>query len=264
MQEKLIFLHIPKNGGRTLHSILDRFYPIEKTFTIRVIDNHRLNRKEFIEMEQTKRDAIILLKGHMSFGMHKLMTGDAKYITFIRNPQQRIISYYYYVLMRKKHRLHAQVKSENMSLLDFTKTIKQGDLHNAQIRRISGIQDKPSLMLEKAMENIDQNFSFVGLTEKFDESLVLLQRLYNWPLPYYQIQNKTKNRPKTAEIDKATLDVIDGLNEGDHQLYRIIEKRINDQIIKSTGISADVTKLRIANRLYFNRLTNFWRNNFTS
>ncbi len=31
-RENLVFLHIPKNGGITLHSILERFYTREETF----------------------------------------------------------------------------------------------------------------------------------------------------------------------------------------------------------------------------------------
>ena len=48
--QNLIFLHIPKNGGNTLHAILDRIYKEETTFNIKVIDNTKLNIQEFKDL----------------------------------------------------------------------------------------------------------------------------------------------------------------------------------------------------------------------
>jgi len=54
-KENLVFMHIPKNGGMTLHSILERIYSPEETFSIRVIDNVKLNTEDLINLPLGER-----------------------------------------------------------------------------------------------------------------------------------------------------------------------------------------------------------------
>ena len=93
------------------------------------------------------------------------------------------------------------------------------DINNGQTRLISGIQDKEELMLEKALENIKQHFSFVGAIEKFNESLIILQKMYGWTLTNYKIKNKNDDRKKIEEIDRKTIDAIKYFNAADIALY---------------------------------------------
>lgn len=48
---------------------------------------------------------------------------------------------------------------------------------NLQIRHIAGAPD-----LEKAKEILKNQFFFVGLLERFDESMRILQKLFPYPL----------------------------------------------------------------------------------
>lgn len=114
-----------------------------------------------------------------------------------------------------------------MSFHDFVTKVEADDLHNGQVRLISGMADKGELMLEKALENIEKHFSFVGTLEQFDESLIILQKMYNWPFPYYSsISNKTKGRPKVADFDTRTIEAIKGLNREDILLYKEVTKQL--------------------------------------
>src|SRR5690606_14774752 len=99
-----------------------------------------------------------------------------------------------------------------MSLYDFVTQVESIDLNNCQVRWISGIDDREEFMLEKALENIDKHFSFVGITEKYNECLILLQKKYNWSTPYYMVKNKTKNRPDVESIDEKTIKAINHFN----------------------------------------------------
>ena len=100
---KLIFLHIPKAGGTTLHSVLERLYDGSNIFDIKV-RGHHLGVEEFTSLSQEQKDQIQLLKGHMPFGLHTHFTSsDVKYITLFRNPVERIISHYEYVWRKPNH-----------------------------------------------------------------------------------------------------------------------------------------------------------------
>lgn len=250
LDSKLIFMHIPKNGGTTLDSILDKIYQPEEVFNIKPIDNTRLNHDEFKNLPKEDRNRIKLLKGHLDFGMHEFMNKKASYITLLRKPEERIISFYYYVLNRPRHRLYKQVKNEKMSLYDFVTKINQGDVNNAQIRVISGIDGNEEEMLQKALENIENHFSFVGLVEKFNESMLLLEERHQLNIPYYKSLNKTSNRVSFNELDNKTKEAIIQLNKGDALLYNEIESKFNSEINAIKQLKLKQMKLLLYNNLY--------------
>jgi len=250
-KQNLVFLHLPKNGGNTLHGILNRLYPKEQTFSIKVVDNTKLNIPEFIALSEKERAQIKLLKGHMNFGLHKYLEGSSKYITFLRKPEDRIISFYHYAKSRPQHRLYNQITDNNWSLLDFVAASKEGDVHNAQIRWISGLQDASEQeMLEKAKQNIDQYFSFVGFQEQFDLSLIILSKLYGWGIPYYTYLNKGKHNSKAKLLDIKTQRLIASKNKGDLQLYAYAEKSFLEQKSKIKRLPFQLRKLEWCNKLY--------------
>jgi len=255
MTHPYIFMHIPKNGGTTFHSILNRIYRHENIFTISSINNKQTNEALLKAMPEQERHAYKIIKGHAVFGLHQYTAPNAKYLTYLRKPEDRIASFYYYVLRKPGNKLYGTIKDNNLSLYDFVTQVDSMDLNNCQIRWISGIDDKEELMLEKALENIDNYFDFVGITEKYNECLILLQHLFNWSSPYYLMQNKTKNRPKKDQIDAKTLEAINAYNHGDNQLYTIISERISTKIKNEPNLKRDLRKLQFYNRLYSNDIT---------
>ncbi len=250
MSDNIIFMHLPKCGGSTFHKILERIYLPEEVFTIEVVDHVKLNTDDFIALSQQKKDKIKVLKGHMIFGLHEQFRGSTDYITFMRDPIERIISYYYYVKRRPNHRLvEMGLFNDQTSLYDFVTNVQEGDIHNGQICMISGIKDTEDRMLEKARENIHNNFSFVGTVEKFNESLIILQNMYKWSTPYYSIANKTNSRPQQNSIDKKTLDAIIELNKGDITLYNEVSYRLNEMFKNERNNNTGLRKLMLLSKM---------------
>ena len=105
-----IFLHIPKAGGSTLYKIIGRNYNRNKIFHI-----HGAKIKEsilnFKNLNYEGLDSIKILTGHMGFGLHNHFQNESIYFTLLRNPVDRIISHYYYVLRKPNHYLY------NLSLI---------------------------------------------------------------------------------------------------------------------------------------------------
>ena len=246
----LIFLHIPKNGGTTFDTILDKNNSKENTFNIQPIDETQLNVQHFIDLPESQRKQINLLKGHMVYGLHPHLIGTTDYISFLRKPEDRIISYYYYVLAMPNHRLHERVKNEKMSLYDFVVNVDEFDIHNAQIGVISGINDKKEIMLKRALDNIENHFSFIGLVERFDESLILFKKTYQLKNLYYKSLNRTKKRIGVNEIDSKTRDAIAELNKEDNILYNTAEMKFNQEINNISTMKTELFKLKAYNSLF--------------
>jgi hypothetical protein len=232
----LIFLHIPKAGGSTLHRIIEKQYEPSTIFTI---PSFYSSKEEFRQAAEFQLKEIKVLKGHMFFGLPDVLPNPSTYITLLRDPVERIISHYYYVLRTPIHYLYKDVKAKNMSLKEYACSGLSVELDNGQTRLISGFnfrdhsQPASQEMLEVAKQNLKSQFAVVGSVENFNKTLMLLKKEFGWKMPFYVKQNTTKNRLLKERVSKETLDVIKKHNELDIELYRyakdIFEDLVNQQ-----------------------------------
>jgi hypothetical protein len=73
--------------------------------------------------------------------------------------------------------------------------------------------------LEKAKDNLQRYFSFVGLSDRFSDGLILLKHLFGWKFSSYSTYRKSRGRPKSASLDPAILAEIERRNQFDRELY---------------------------------------------
>lgn len=249
----LIFLHIPKAAGSTLHPILERHYSKRIYRTISLPEQL----EAFKRLPELERHRIRLLKGHMPFGMHEYLAGHSRYITLLRHPAERIVSHYYYVKRTPGHYLHHHLVS-GMGLAAFASAGLSGEMDNGQVRLLSGHdQDIPCGdctrdLLDTAKRNIEQHFAVVGLTERFDESLALMGISLGWNwTPFYLNRNVTKNKPVAKQIDPLALAAIQQANPLDFELYDWATMRFQDQLAQHrAAVDERISRLERANRWY--------------
>lgn len=248
----LIFLHIPKTGGRTLSIILRRRFKADEVWSVKADEPEYL--EEFIAAGD-KAEQLKLLNGHMAYGWHRYIKKPAKYITMLRNPVDRVVSHYYYVLGNKDHYLHDTVVDQDISLEQYVTSELTTELDNGQTRQLSGMTDIPfgecdSGMLDVALRNIEENFLLLGLTERFDESLLLLHRLMGWKgYPFYTRVNVSKNKPRELNLPGEILKEIKRRNNHDIKLYDLAVARLNE-MIGDYGIGSMVKRFELANNIY--------------
>jgi len=222
-----IFLHIPKSAGQTLFKILDREYKQSNIYTFQG-GRQRLAQSigEFEKLPMAQRNKYLLLRGHMKFGIHQMITRPFTYITIIREPVARILSHYHYVLRTPTHALHKQVLSSGMGLKEYVANGLSTELNNGQVRLIAGVgsdlpfgQGKDDL-LQEAIHNLETHFSVVGLTERFDDTILLMHQQLKWSkIPYYVKRNVTQSGAFHKRIDSEPIDVIRQYNALDVALY---------------------------------------------
>lgn len=239
-ESTVIFMHIPKAAGVTLHRIIERQYRPTAIFTIR---GKRVQESvdQFRRFSEAKRRKFRVIKGHMGFGLHNLLPQQSDYITMLRDPVDRIVSHYYYVLQSgPRHYLYNTVTAQRMSLEDYVRSGITPELNNGQTRLLSGIedigvisnfdqcsigfQDFPDGILDQAKNNLQQHFAVVGIANRFDESLLLFKKALGWRNISYTQKNTTRNRPHKEDIPKETISLIEKYNELDIELFDYARK----------------------------------------
>jgi Galactose-3-O-sulfotransferase len=206
----LVFVHINKTAGTTLRFILRSSYgarhcdvePWHGAWTDPPFSTADLKRVRKLYPR------LASIAGHRVSGYVDLEEPgtDFRYLTFLREPVALCASRFQYQLdYRKKQSL------------EFEAWIQKDWVRNAQTQRIGGTTDP-----RDAISVIHRKEMFVGLTERFDESVVLLQALR---APDLDIAYAPENVAKRSDVakrllaDPGTRRMIVDANEADLELY---------------------------------------------
>ncbi|MBI4259639.1 MAG: sulfotransferase family 2 domain-containing protein [Actinobacteria bacterium] len=274
--DALIFLHVPKTAGSTLYQVFGRqfrrsqiFVPrggggLGKTAYLRhvvvgdmePIVQHGLdrNRREVERLRALSPESatrIRVLLGHFWFGIHEALPGTATYVTMLRDPVDRVLSLYQH--RRTRHGLRSTIE-------EYLAEDRDVQMRNGQVRRFVGSAselfhvDVTDEMLATALGNLDRHFPVVGLTERFDESLVLMARRFGWPvrrLRYFPV-NVGSGRPRRESLSAEALALIEERNRHDLELYRHAAERFERQVAAEDpeSFARDLAELRRWNRWY--------------
>jgi hypothetical protein len=227
----IIFVHIPRAAGTTLTRILSRVYPHQRTYSFPSIDIEG-SVLAFRSLPVEERRRFRLLRGHIMFGIHDAVPRPFTYITLMRDPVDRLVSLYSYILEKPEHRLHERVCSTGMRFEDFVESGITLETDNWQTRAISGVRQDfgccSEAMLSQAKQNIVDCFSVCGITERFDETLVLLRRAlaWEWRSLYHTPENATRRRPQRIDVRRPWIETVERQNSLDVELYDFARRRL--------------------------------------
>jgi len=195
----ILFMHLHKTGGTTIAKLIDRLYKERELYSIKG-RCFRESAKEFKNLTEDHKKRYKVIEGHMFFGMHDFIQRPCVYVAMLREPLERIISNYYWARERPSFQYHDEIVRTNMDFEEFMHRGIGPALDNGMTRFISGYDlDRVPYgkfsedMLKIAIENIEKHFLAIGLTEFFDESLIMFKKMIGWArMPYYKQYNITK------------------------------------------------------------------------
>lgn len=243
--EALIFLHVPKSAGTTLNRLIEWEYPLFQMYSVDPV-LFRWSRARLWRLPKRRLARFSVFKGHMPFGLHKVLPQPATYITVLREPVERVISAYYFMSNYKLHPNYWKFRREGWTLEDF---VRRSPRENVQTKMIAGADyDEPCTaeIMATAMDNL-RYFSVVGLTERFEESLALMKLRFGWKLESYSSFNVTRTRPKKRDLSQATLDLIAERNRFDIELYKSAAIRFQEAVKESApAVSQTLRELEVA------------------
>jgi len=255
----IIFQHIPKTAGTTLRYIIQYQFPPSAICELYGSSGPHAQRIDKLKnLSESQRKRIKIINTHLGFGLHDFLQQPYTYITFLREPVSRAISMYYYYQKTKNPRFL------NLSLKEFVQTYS--GVQNGMTKNLAGIVLQSQLSdnnesqefncnretLEIAQRNIQEHFKFIGISERFDESLLILREILGWKIPLYDKSNASQ---KPRDIEQDTLRLIETLNEFDLELYEYA-KDIFEDYIKRLGATFNqkLEEFKKANESSHNKL----------
>lgn len=268
----LIFQHLSKTAGSTLGAILLRQFPPEHRLwfepgpTVSALGTWLTSDVERAVGTCKAEDLakVRLVAGHVGFGVHGALPRAAMYLTLLRDPVERLISGFYYSLPR-----HHAATGETVTLEEYVFRKRHYDLglNNLQTRVLSGLSDldptdivttencRPITEADFALvcENLERHYGLVGLTEQFDEFLVVLARLMGWCLAdvVYRRLNVNPSRPHLTEIPRSVIAEVERHNAYDRRLYRMARDMFASRITAyGPSFAADLRLFRRLNALH--------------
>lgn len=194
-EEVVCFLHIPKNAGTTIRSILLKSYGTNSVADImlqgrvsvdgdaKTVDS--LDEDVFVAVSEiiARQNDLACITANLPFGIHRYLDRKVHYFAMLREPVSRCISYWNFAYQnRKVNPLWSLLKKHGFDLDYILDRRIAYQFTNDQVRMICGTA-KPELDetdLRKARDLIQKRYSFVGAVEHFGSCFELLKKQFGW------------------------------------------------------------------------------------
>lgn len=240
----VIYVHIPKCAGSTALGILHPLFGKDEVY--RQAGNVVREKQVLMDMDPASKAQLKLVCGHMCYGWHEaLLTGqEYTYVTLLRDPADRVLSFCKYVERLKWHDRYAVMYDLDRDWGMFVSSGRCRAVNNGMVRILCGddeiMQEHPDgdmripfgeitkEHLAKAKANLE-TFSVVGISEEFDEFLHLLRATFGWKIPLRYRNQNSQGRLRRVDYSIELNETIEQYNQLDRELYNwLLEKRGHD------------------------------------
>ncbi len=251
--DHVIFFHMLKTGGNTIKSVINKNYHPEEVFQITKLGYQTGPLDHFKSLPAEDRNKIKLFRGHQSFGMHEYFDGRTAYFSFVREPISRLISFYNHIHSLPNPRFRNMIPLEERDsfgafIQNIDKYHEQGN--NGQSRVMAGKDLPADELYDQAIQNIENHFLFLGLTERFDEALILLKKELNWDSISYVKRKVSKKVLTKQSISEEDIALAKELNQADIKLYDYAKQSFEEKLLENRDlIEAELRKLQFSNKV---------------
>lgn len=240
----LYYLHIPKTAGTTLIESLKKHFPSDSILEPQ-------SWKQLSHNMPNDFSNFRLVKGHFGYAVYRILPKKPVYITVLREPEEVVISHLKMLRRQQTPRRRFNIsENDTISELILRPVIKGllnpqahwlvADLDVISLTKgldlklldkflledqaefmLSHISDKK--LLEIAKERLSK-FAFVGIVERFEESLFLLHYIMGWrPIRNIVQLNPTPTKIE-EELSKEAINLLKERTKVDKELYKFAEQ----------------------------------------
>ena len=223
-----INIHVPKNAGQTFTSILRRRFGPSMLRAPDTRYGQILSEDEKLSFLR-QQPRVRCVTGHtLRYPVPPLPGRRYRYLTFLREPIERLVSLYAFEKKLEAGTQHAsQGPIEEWIEIRLT---HDNALTNYQAFHVQGARHPAEVSLEAARRCLEDYF-FTGITERFDDSLLLLARRARFSLHdlAYRSVNVTGSKTRVPISPRVRQRLVD-LNPIDLALYEWACQRFDRQL----------------------------------
>lgn len=218
-----LFLHIQKTAGSSIIKLVREHF-----------GKSLISHGDYYGHRPEDFQDIAFVSGHFGYDYAKSLMDSRYSFTFLRNPAERILSFYYYNRSRDIDEFPMTQLAHQLDLDQFLKAglvdplIKSRIWNNQTWQLARGYSDTEEQvndncsdeLLDLAISHLS-DFSYIGFTETFEDDLNKI--LPNLGIPTrtgVAHVNVTKCRLSSNDIPSSTLDILEELTELDQILYK--------------------------------------------
>jgi hypothetical protein len=249
----LLFIHIPKTAGTTLISLLDQQFAQDEIFPFHSVSSP----DQLCGFQPQQIGNYRFIRGHYQFGpyddkLYRFIIQNPICMTILRDPVTRTISEYRHYV-RNPGPMHDEIVANGTTLMEYVCAPKYyRRVVNRQTRLVLGAvggfplryDDDKALsneaLIRLAKERIEQ-FAFVGMTERLEESIRLLFYTFGWQLEGVIPSLNISPTPSTWDtVSQEALQAIKERTQLDAELYQFAEKIFK---IRLDHMNADIREI---------------------
>jgi Sulfotransferase family len=225
LMRQLVFVHIPKTAGLSLHAALENIYG--KASTLRVGNEDDLQRLRQLPNNQPIDKAF--LSGHFFYNdIKNRCQPDALLISILRDPIKRILSNYNYITNWDKHPLYEQTVRQTFSQhVQANRNFFRG----LCCRQLSGVTQA-----DAAIEIVRSRYALVGMTEGLPSFITALSRIIGKEITQERTNVSHGQGPNidlSSELCQALLEIT----EEDRKLFDFL-KALPDGLLVGPAATA--------------------------
>uniref|UniRef100_A0A7M5UTH3 Uncharacterized protein n=1 Tax=Clytia hemisphaerica TaxID=252671 RepID=A0A7M5UTH3_9CNID len=253
-QQNIVFLKTHKTGSSTLTNILNRFADINNLrmllprgvahrFSWPSIFSGYYVEENYLDKRNNFKANLLVNHARLNKSrMSNFFPKDVKFITIIRNPITNVESVYNYEEMGQTFQKYEHRKSK-VEFKEFfespmkfqQKAIKKNDkivplLHNGMLfdlgKPFFSQMEYEDTLIQQKIQELENEMDMFLIMEHFDESLILMKRLFCWTFEdILYIKHNQRHKVK-AKMDPKLKETITKWNRADLLLYQHFNKTL--------------------------------------
>lgn len=210
----LIFVHIPKTAGTSFKSLLNQVYPFSERIVIDSDNWHKdtfnaFNRVNLPGAQQIKPSSKVkYIVGHFNADHFINLYPSATYITWVRDPIQRLCSSYNYYLRIGNRYGELSNQKRSYDLIDF-------ETYMTHKRNANSMSQQLNVSLS--------TFKFIGIVEKYEQEIERFKKITNIDIindySYANINPEKKNVNEIYPITDSFREKLMSIHAEDYKLY---------------------------------------------
>ena len=208
----LFFIHISKTAGSSFRVAAERYFGKEHVFYDYGPKANETN-PDIKTLDYEKRDRYAagmkivekakFLTGHISHPKYAPFIPAKNAITFVRDPIQQVRSHYEHFTRHHRYKR------------SFTEFVNEPRFKNVQYKAFQGTWPDA--------------IGFIGLTERYNESLALINKMYSIDIQGLDINKNTEKKSSSYELSDEEVALIKKHNKEDFKLYEYALTRFERQ-----------------------------------